>query len=77
MPLVLLVIATELADYDRINKLNACTLVDELHELVALEEEVVAHNTRAYANVQNATLKAHLVCEACDILAHYLAPKLG
>ena len=42
-------------DYS-IDKLHAGTLVDKLHKLVALIKEIVAHNTRAYANVQYATL---------------------
>lgn len=34
-----------LANDDSINKLYAGTLIDKLHKLVALVEEVVAHNT--------------------------------
>ena len=45
-----------LANDDSIDELHAGTLIDKQHKLVALIKEVVAHDTRAHANVQYATL---------------------
>ena len=67
---------TVLSDNHSINKLYAGTLVDKLRKLVTTVEEVVAHNARTDANVQDAALKAHFVSEVGNMLPHYLAPEL-